>query len=141
MRRASARKVALQPCLRDARPEHLLFTGDRVTGLVDFGAMAIESVAADLSRLLGEWVGPDRSARAEGLAAYASVRPLDPIELALIEDFEDSAALLGAGHWVRWHFLEARTFDGPSAVAEGITRGLERLAWRAVARGWNEPGL
>jgi Ser/Thr protein kinase RdoA (MazF antagonist) len=140
LRRASSGAVALQPCLRDARLEHILFTGDRVTGLVDFGAMAIESVSADLSRLLGEWVGADRSARAEGLAAYASVRPLDAVELALIEDFEDSAALLGAGRWVRWHFLETRTFDGPSAVAEGIARGLERLACRAVVRGWGEPG-
>ena len=74
LRRASARVVALQPCLRDARPEHLLFTGERVTGLVDFGAMAIESVAADLARLLAEWVGADRSARADALDAYSAVR-------------------------------------------------------------------
>ena len=132
--RTSGWDVALQPCLRDARPEHLLFQGDRVTGLVDFGAMAIESVAADLSRLLGEWVASDPSARTEGLAAYASVRPLDATELALIDVFDDSSALLGAGHWVRWHFLEARAFDDPSAVASGIARGLERLAHRAVAR-------
>jgi homoserine kinase type II len=125
--------VALQPCLRDARPEHFLFSGDRVTGLVDFGAMAIESVAADLARLLSEWVGPDRSARAEGLAAYTPIRPLDGFELALIDVFEDSAALLGAGRWVRWHFLEGRVFDDPSAVAGGIARGLDRLARRAIA--------
>jgi Ser/Thr protein kinase RdoA (MazF antagonist) len=135
MRRASGCKLALQPCLRDARPDHLLFVGDRVTGLVDFGAMAIETVAADLARLLGEWVGPDRIDRSEALAAYASIRPLDADELALIEVFEDSAALLGAGHWVRWHFLEARPFEDPSAVADGISRGLERLARRAAADG------
>ena len=104
-----------------------------MTGLVDFGAMAIETVAADLARLLGEWIGPDRLDRAEALAAYASIRPLDAVELALIDVFEDSAALLGAGHWIRWHFLEARTFDDPSAVALGIARGLERLARRAGA--------
>src|SRR5262249_21238363 len=28
--------MALQPCLRDVRPQHLLFDGDRLTGLVDF---------------------------------------------------------------------------------------------------------
>jgi homoserine kinase type II len=105
-----------------------------VTGLIDFGAMGIESVAADLARLLGDWVGADTGLRAEALDAYASIRPLAAVEIALIDVFEDSSALLGAGHWVRWHFLEGRTFDAPSAVAAGIERGLERLAWRSVGR-------
>ena len=132
LRRASGQVVPLQPCLRDARPEHLLFSGDHVSGLIDFGAMAIESVAADLARLLGEWVGPDTQTRAEALDAYASVRPLDAAEITLLDVFEDSSALLGAGHWVRWHFLEGRRFDDPSAVVAGIDRGLQRLVWRAL---------
>ena len=138
LHRASGRVVPLQPCLRDARPEHLLFSGDRVTGLIDFGAMAIESVAADLARLLGDWVGPDTHTRAEALDAYAAIRPLEAVEIALLDVFEDSSALLGAGHWVRWHFLEGRTFDDPSSVAGGIERGLQRLAGRAVA--WEGAG-
>jgi Ser/Thr protein kinase RdoA (MazF antagonist) len=138
LRRASGFVVPLQPCLRDARPEHLLFSADRLTGLLDFGAMAIESVAADLARLLGDWVGLDTYARAEALAAYAAVRPVEAVEIALLEAFENSSALLGAGHWVRWHFLERRTFDDPSAVAGGIERGLQRLACRTVA--WDGVG-
>jgi homoserine kinase type II len=132
LRRALALAVPLQPCLRDARPHHLLFCGERVTGLVDFGAMAIDSVAADLARLSSEWLGADRSARAEGLAAYAAVRPLDPLELALIDVFDDSTALLGGGHWVRWHFVDGQRFANPSAVAVGIARGLERLTARGL---------
>ncbi len=138
LRRASARVVPLQPCLRDARPEHLLFSGDRVTGLIDFGAMAVDSVAADLARLLGEWVGSDPRTRAEALDAYTLVRPLEAAEIALLDVFEDSSALLGAGHWVRWHFLEGRKFDDPSSVADGIERGLQRLAVRALA--WESVG-
>ncbi|MDQ2622431.1 MAG: aminoglycoside phosphotransferase family protein, partial [Actinomycetota bacterium] len=45
--------VPLQPCLRDARPEHFLFQGNVVSGLVDFGAMDVDTVAGDLARLLG----------------------------------------------------------------------------------------
>ena len=138
LRRASGLDIPLQPCLRDARPDHLLFVGDRVTGLIDFGAMAIESVAADLSRLLGDWIGPERTARAEALDAYSAIRPLEAAEIALIDVFEDSRALLGAGHWVRWHFLEGRKFDDPSAVACGIERGLRDLALRTVA--WEGQG-
>src|SRR5262249_48792765 len=36
---AARLEVSIQPCLRDARPEHFLFEGCRLTGLVDFGAM------------------------------------------------------------------------------------------------------
>jgi len=103
-----------------------------VTGLVDFGAMAVDTVAADLARLLADWVGTDRSTRAEALAAYAAVRPLDAVELALIDPFEDATALLGAGHWIRWHFLEGRAFTDPGAVAEGIARGLRRMGERGL---------
>jgi homoserine kinase type II len=134
LRRAAGRDVLLQPCLRDARPEHLLFCGDRVTGLIDFGAMGIESVAADLARLLGDWVGPDRVEWAAALEAYTAVRPLEAFEIALIEAIAGSTALLGAGHWVRWHFLERRDFHDPAAVVRGIERGLQRLVAWTTAR-------
>jgi homoserine kinase type II len=120
----------LQPCLRDIRPDHLLFQGNRVTGLIDFGAMRYETVAADLARLLSEWVEDDRWARGEALAAYSSIRRLDDSEGSLIEAFDASAALLGGGHWIRWHFLEGRVFEGPDTVDRGIARGLERLRRR-----------
>jgi homoserine kinase type II len=43
----------LQPCLRDIWHDHVLFTGDEVTGMVDFGAVAIDTPATDIARLLG----------------------------------------------------------------------------------------
>ncbi|HEV3120405.1 MAG TPA: phosphotransferase, partial [Isosphaeraceae bacterium] len=127
LRHVASQPVALQPCLRDLRAEHLLFEGDRLTGLVDFGAMDVESVAADLARLLADWVWQDRTMRAEALAAYAASRRLSESELALIDAFARSAAVLGAGHWVRWHFVEGRKFDDPTAVSQGLTRCIERL--------------
>jgi Ser/Thr protein kinase RdoA (MazF antagonist) len=127
LRRAASLPSALQPCLRDARPDHFLFEGDRLTGLVDFGAMGWDSVAGDLARLLAEAVGPDRPARAEALAAYGAIRPLGAEESALIDEFERANALLGAGRWARWHFLDRRSFDDPGAVARGLRRGLQRI--------------
>ncbi len=82
------RVIRLQPCLRDARPEHFLFEGDRLSGLVDFGAMGVETVAADLARLIGEWLEGDAQARASALAAYQRVRPLDAVETSAVELFE-----------------------------------------------------
>ncbi len=95
--------------------------------------MGLETVAADLARLLSEWFGPDHDLRRVALEAYAAVRDLDAVEMALIKPFEDSAALLGPGHWVRWHFVEGRTFDDPAAVSRGLERGLGKL--EALSRG------
>jgi homoserine kinase type II len=127
LREAAGRVVPLQPCLRDARPEHFLFEGDRLSGLVDFGAMGIDCVAGDLARLLGEWLDGDAAARAEALDAYERVRPLETAEAGLIDAFEMSSALLIGEHWIRWHYLEDRRFDDLRAVEQGIVRGLERL--------------
>ena len=135
LREAGGRVVSLQPCLRDARPEHFLFEGDRVSGLVNFGAMGVDCVAGDLARLMGEWLDGDISARAEALAAYEQIRPLDAAEAFLIEAFASSSALLIGEHWIRWHYIEGRRFDDPTAVARGIARGLAHIERLAINRG------
>ncbi|CAN5883823.1 hypothetical protein BH23PLA1_BH23PLA1_00640 [soil metagenome] len=127
LRRASGQVIRLQPCLRDARPDHFLWIGDRLSGLVDFGAMGLECVSADIARLLSEWLGPEPLLRAEALAAYSANRLLEGEEARLIEVFERSAALLGGARWVRWHFVERRTFDDPEAEIVGLRRALNRL--------------
>jgi Ser/Thr protein kinase RdoA (MazF antagonist) len=127
VRAAAGRTVPLQPCLRDARPEHFLFEGDRVTGLVDFGAMGIDCVAGDLARLMGDWLEIDLAARAEALAAYERIRPLGADEAALIDAFTSSSALLIGERWMRWHFIEGRRFEDPLAASQGIARALEHI--------------
>ncbi len=127
LRDAARLEVTLQPCLRDARPEHFLFEADRLSGLIDFGAMGIESVAADLARLIGEWFADDHSLRALALDAYQQVRPLDASETALIAALEAAGDVLIAGHWLSWHYLDQRRFDDPRAAERGVSRGLNRL--------------
>ena len=120
-------RTPVQPVIRDARPDHFLFTGDAVTGLVDFGAMAIDAVSADLARLLSEWIEPNPILRSLALTSYERVRPLAPVELTLIDGYERSAALLGGGRWIKWHFLDRISFDNPKAVRLGLERGVERI--------------
>jgi homoserine kinase type II len=128
---AQQASVPLQPCLRDARGEHFLFVEKSLTGIVDFGAMEVETVAADLARLLADWSVLDPSARSGALAFYQEVRSLDPRERRLMDAFEAVADVLIAGHWLAWHFLHRRRFDDPEAIDRGITRGLARLRRRA----------
>ncbi len=126
--RASTMVIDRQPILRDARPEHFLFDGDRVSGLVDFGAMGVDTVAADLSRLASEWFDPgDLTRRDLGLNAYSAIRPITLSEHLLFHVFQKSTLLLGPGRWVRWHFLEERVFNDSQAVSRGLKRGVERL--------------
>ena len=125
--RASHLVLDLQPCLRDARSDHFLFEQERLTGIIDFGAMDTECVAGDLARLLGEWAGGDPAVRTTARESYDRIRPLKPVEASLMSVFERSADLLIGERWLRWHYLEHRHFEDPQAVSKGLTRGLNRL--------------
>jgi homoserine kinase type II len=120
-------ELPLQPCIRDVWHDHVLFTGDRVTGLIDFGAMGIETVAADVARLLGSLARDDASLRQAGLAAYESIRPMNEAEKALVTVFDRSGTLLAALNWVEWLYLERRGFRDPDAVARRLDEVLTRL--------------
>jgi homoserine kinase type II len=128
-RRASREVLRLQPCIRDTRRDHFLFEGTALTGIVDYGAMGLDSVAGDLARLIGDWLRPDRegSLRVRAIAAYEEIVALDAGEKGALDVFERSTALLAPGHWARWHFIEGRRFEDPSAVERGLERGLEGL--------------
>lgn len=75
LRRREAAPLSLQPCLRDLRGEHVLFTEKRVTGIVDYGAMAVDSPVLDVARLLGDLAGPSERLFVQGLEAYRAALP------------------------------------------------------------------
>ena len=85
---ASQLVLDLQPCLRDARADHFLFEQERLTGIIDFGAMDVDCVAGDLAQLIGEWAGGDPAARVTAREAYDRIRPLKPAEIPLVSVFE-----------------------------------------------------
>lgn len=70
--------LAARTVVRDLRGEHILFEHDRVTGVIDFGAMAVDHVAVDLARLLDDYAGADENLFCAGLNAYREAGgPLD----------------------------------------------------------------
>ena len=133
--RAMRHDVILQPCIRDVRGEHVLFSGARVSGLVDFGAVRQENVAFDVSRLLGSLVGSDTDAWRTGLVAYESIRPLSPIERQLLGPLDRSGLLLGGLNWMKWIYVEGRAFEDRVAVERRIDTILDRLDRPAVELG------
>ena len=128
-------QVPLQPCIRDIWSAHVLFEGDRVSGIVDFGAMRVESVAADIARLLGSLAGDDPARWQVGLAAYEQVRKLSEDESRLVLVFDRSTVLLGGLQWLEWIYLEGREFPDHRAVMSRIDEFTNRLAVLALGSG------
>ena len=121
--------LPLQWVVRDVWHDHILFTEDKVTGVIDFGAAAVDSPAGDVARLLGSLVGDDEAGWLLGVEAYQRQRSLTPVELEAIRYFDASGTLLSAFNWVHWLFRD------PSALGKEVDRGaahrrLERLVGR-----------
>jgi Ser/Thr protein kinase RdoA (MazF antagonist) len=121
--------VSLQPCIRDIWHENVLFTGDEVSGLVDFGALAFDNVATDVARLLGSMAGDDSGAWHTGLASYESIRKLSATETVLIATFDRANVLLSGLNWCRWHFLEGRHFADSARMLARVEEHVARLTW------------
>jgi homoserine kinase type II len=129
----AARALPVQPCLCDLWHDHLLFVGDRLTGLVDYGAVKLDHVAVDLARLLGSLVGDDAAGWECGLKVYRRGRPLSPAEEELARVLDHTGAILGLANWLRWLYHDGRAFEDLPAARSHV----EGLVWRIEA--WN-PG-
>jgi Ser/Thr protein kinase RdoA (MazF antagonist) len=117
----------LFPCLRDVWHNHVLFTGDDVTGIIDFGAARVESPAGDIARLVGSLVGDDQRGWDAALAAYDASRPLGARQRQLIRAFDASNVLLSGINWLSWLYLEQREFEDAAAVTRRLAEISARL--------------
>ncbi|MEY4179870.1 MAG: hypothetical protein RLY70_3444 [Planctomycetota bacterium] len=139
LRQHAATPVPLQPCLRDVWHNHVLFTGNKVSGLIDYDAIRIDSVAGDLARLLGSLLEDDWPSWEFALAAYSQIRPLSERETGLIDVFDLSSLAISGTQWVRWLYLDQLEFPAIQAVAERMDHWIRRserfFARGAVTRG------
>jgi homoserine kinase type II len=109
-----------------------LFTGDEVTGLIDYGAVKVDNVAVDLARLLGSLVGNDSKLYARGLDAYAAARPLTKSERDLVRVIDRTSVILALSNWCRRLKDKRCQFDDHAAVG----RRIQELVRRAEE--WDE---
>jgi homoserine kinase type II len=127
--RWEAEPLPLQMCLRDIWHDHVLFTGDRVTGVIDFGCAAFDSPAGDVARLLGSLVGDDRRQWKLGLEAYEAIRPLSAAERDAIAYYDSSGLVLSAANWIRW-LAEDRKALPPTVDRAAMVKRIHRLVER-----------
>jgi Ser/Thr protein kinase RdoA (MazF antagonist) len=121
------RLVRLQPCLCDVWHAHVLFEGDVVSGLVDYGSVKPNHVAADLARLLGSLVADDWEMWQLGLSAYHELRPLSAEEEDLATLLDRTGTVLGAVNWLRWLYEERRSFEDRQAIAGRLAAIVTRM--------------
>ncbi|MDY3554976.1 phosphotransferase [Gemmata sp. JC717] len=120
--------VRVRPCVRDLRREHVLFQSSAVTGIIDYGAMAIDTPAGDLARLLGDFAEADPALFEEGLSAYRRASgPLDvPDEFVrLLATTGTLCSLLG---WLFRLFVRAEPVANPVTLAHRLTHLISRVS-------------
>jgi Ser/Thr protein kinase RdoA (MazF antagonist) len=127
LRQAAAIHVTFEPCIRDIWHDHVLYVGDEVSGLIDFGALRVDSVATDIARLLGSLCDDDGAAWLEALNAYDSVRPLSSGEAILVTAYDRSNTLLSGMNWLDWIYLQGRHFENGATSIERLDANLARL--------------
>ena len=129
---SSERFIPIQPCIRDIWHQHILFQQDEISGIVDFGAARPDTVSADVSRLLGSLAADQSIEWNIGLEAYAKVRSLTKNELHLIDPLDRSTALLSGLNWLRWLYLENRSFDNMQVIKSRLNtifQRIEKIEW------------
>src|SRR5262249_20387618 len=118
----------LQFCLCDIWRPHVLFVGDRVSGVIDYGSIKPDHVAGDVARLLGSWVMDDQELWHRGIEAYADVKPLSLHERRLVAVLDHSGTVLSLATWLLWLWRDQRTFDNVPAAAQRLNWLVERAA-------------
>lgn len=123
-------KVRIQYVLRDIHREHILFTGGKPTGLIDFDAVRIDTTATDLARWVGGFLVPasnlsDLDSENVWDAAVAGYHDNDTLkdgiqtelDVPMARDLCFATTWISLGNWLVWLLLQRREFPaGPQAV-------------------------
>lgn len=122
------RRTPITVCLRDVHRQHVLFCGNQTTGLVDFGAMALDSPHCDLARLLGSFA-PDRAeVWSLALEAYSRYSPYAAsMDLDLVRSLDRAGTVIGALHWLEWLEIENRSFSVAHAAYQRWCELVDRI--------------
>jgi homoserine kinase type II len=126
LRAYSHHAFTLHPCVRDLRGAHVLFEAEWVSGIIDYGAAAIDHPAVDLARLLSDFAGENAALFEAGLNAYRGARgQFDAPDafVHLLAHTGDVCSLLG---WLV-RLVVWRESPDPVAVAGRLGRLLARV--------------
>lgn len=112
--------MPLQLVIRDVHRQHVLFQDSVVTGLVDFDAVGMDSVAADLARWasdLSSGVADLTALTQAAIDGYQRSAPLSPQEEQLVLALAAASRAISLANWVAWVAFEDRSFATQQPLA------------------------
>lgn len=112
-------RVPVQLCFTDVHREHVLFSGDDVTGLIDYGAVKLDSPAVDLARLFGE----NEKSLAEAIREYGGTT-LPP---GLAEVLAATAPACNLAAWTLRLLRDGDAVTIDPAIRQRISNWVDRL--------------
>lgn len=121
------RNFVLHPCIRDLRAEHILFDENRVAGVIDFGAIGVDSPAVDLARLLDDYAVANGSLFATGLAAYRRACDMFDVPDELVLLLARSGAVCSLLGWLVRLVVRREPISDTASIASRLARLLVRV--------------
>jgi len=109
------RMVPTQMVLRDVHRQHILFRDGAVTGLVDFDALGVDSVATDLARWVSDFAEQPADLAVlidSAVAGYRRFAPISACESELASAISEASAIILLANWVVWTALDQQNFSG-----------------------------
>lgn len=117
----------LQPIIRDLWHDHLLFTDQSLSGVIDLETIAMDIVSCDLARLLGSLEWPDSQLWEVGLELYQHGSRLTPELVEVVPWLHGAGTVLGAIYWLKWLAIERRQFESTERVNQRLNWLLRSL--------------
>jgi homoserine kinase type II len=121
------RSFRLHPCVRDLRCAHVLFRTDQVSGVIDFGAVAVDHAAVDLARLLGDYAPADEARFAAAMRAYRSARPSFDAPDEFVRVFAGTGASCSLLGWLVRLVLNREPVVDVAALSSRLAYWLARI--------------
>ncbi len=117
LRTQLSKPFAVQPCLCDIWHDHVLFTDDRVTGIIDYGAMKEDHIAVDLARMLGDFCGENDAMFETGLDCYRQAGGAIDVSQKFIRLLDRTGVLCGVLVWMMRFSDDSKAFSrSPEAI-------------------------
>jgi thiamine kinase-like enzyme len=127
------RRVPVQLCLCDVWHDHILYTNNEVTGVIDFGAVKLDCVAMDLARLLGSLIPDEKERMNRALAVWSALFPAPRAVLDLVPVLDRAGMAVGLTNWVRWIYLDQMEFNNEQQVVRRMDALLRRVEGKRTA--------
>ena len=119
--------VPMQPCVREIHAGHVFFKENRVSGILDFGAVQLDNVSVDIARLLGSLAGNDVEMWTDGLNAYQTVRRLSRRELKLVRLLDHCHTAAAALRWLETIYITNHITECSPRVVQQMKTLFQRL--------------